>query len=466
MVDAVKKLLLVLLVLFSVPFAQAAFSSVFTPVDNEILPNETASFDLAISNFDPTIKRFQVYSIDPNWVVDVEPRGVAVDSGTSGNFVVSLRPKTNVPFGSQGISVNVKDLDSGDLVKKTLFVAVKNSVGTTGRYQPSVNFVIGLPQVIDPREPTGFDVNLRNRNALDIKDMTMTISSPHYDYETTIDVESLGEHSEFLTMQLEDTTQPGTYVLSGTLKYRDLIVTKVERQYTIGEFATIEQTKDEQALFLKNTQTIRLTNDGNVAKNVTVTLPANIIQRVVSSQEPDANHENGQYVWQVSVAPGEETQVSLTKNYRYIIGLLIIGIIGLLLYYRLRSPIVALKEAVGIEAEGMSKLKYRLFIKNRSNKVIQGVEVYDKIAKIADLKETHVLGTLKPTKTTKTKSGTLLHWNIDILEPYEERILSYTAECKLQIVGRMRTPQSKVKFETGRGQERIIYSHNILVVEK
>lgn len=445
----------------------SAYSTVFTAIDNEILPNETAVFEVAISNFGLTETKFQIYTIDPNWVAKASPSIAKVGSDSTETFELTLRPKTGVPFGSQGITINVKNLESGDLVRKTVFAAVKSYDEIRGTFIASVAFDILLNQNIDPSVPQQMQVNLRNRNPLDIENMTLTINSEHFSHYEIISLGPLTESIEYFPLKLSPSTPPGDFSMHGELLYKDEVVSTVEKQYTIAEYSSVQSVEEKASLFFQSVRTFTLENIGNSPETVEVVAPLGFFARMFTGSNEEGAYEKGQYRWEIVVGPEEQRTITLSTNYRYLLAFIVLVILGIIGYYLLRSPLVLLKEVVSIsKGEGVSQLKIRVFVRNRSNKVIQGVEVLDKVPRITKLVKTHALGTIKPTRVDKLKSGTMLRWDLDILEPYEERILTYTLESTLRIVGKVSPPLAKVKFNTGKGQERIALSNNVTVDDK
>ncbi|MBU0472429.1 MAG: hypothetical protein KKF65_07405, partial [Nanoarchaeota archaeon] len=113
--------------------------------------------------------------------------------------------------------------------------------------------------------------------------------------------------------------------------------------------------------------------------------------------------------------------------------------------------------------DGVENLKIRLFIKNRSRKTIEKVSVFDRVPGIAELVKQKTLGTIHPEKITKQeKKGTLIKWNLEQLEPYEERIVTYEVKSKLKIIGNISLPSSRTNF-IDKNKERNTYSNRVVV---
>ena len=166
-------------------------------------------------------------------------------------------------------------------------------------------------------------------------------------------------------------------------------------------------------------------------------------------------------------APGQTILFKFTENYRVLVLIVLVLVLCGIGYLVLRSPIVVVKEAVGLaKDDGVSQLKVRLFIKNRSSRLVQGISVTDRVPSIADVVRAEAPGSISPSKVAVSeKGGTLLRWDLEVLEPYEERVVTYVARSKLKIIGRMSLPVAKVRY-TANGKERVIYSNNIEIIER
>jgi len=128
----------------------------------------------------------------------------------------------------------------------------------------------------------------------------------------------------------------------------------------------------------------------------------------------------------------------------------------------LRSKINVSKRAEAIELEegGISKIKITLNIKNRTGKKLEHIKVIEKIPNIAELIKEDYLGTLKPSKILQHDiKGMLLKWDIDELEGYEERMITYKIKSKLSIIGHMSLNPAVVKFKNPNGKITITHSN-------
>ena len=115
---------------------------------------------------------------------------------------------------------------------------------------------------------------------------------------------------------------------------------------------------------------------------------------------------------------------------------------------------------VGPTKEGISEMKIIIHLKNRTSDVVNNIFISEKIPRLGELIKESYLGTLEPSKILiHEKRGTIVKWELPSLEPFEERIITYRIKSKLSIVGGIRLPPTRVKFDTKKGRERIIFSN-------
>ncbi len=450
----------------------ASFGVTVTPVDDTVDRGESARYQIAISNFGDQDAQFQVYTIDPTWSVKVVPLGPLVPAQSQGTFEISLRPSTQAPYGAQGVPVTFKDLTSGTLIKRDVVVTLRGGGNPGLEYEPTVALDVVLPYDVDPREQVPLRLNLRNRNALNITNLTLRISSPQFQTELSLALPSLSERTvDIPGIRIDPRTSPGEQDVSVRATYRGETVAQLEKNYRISSYSAILEQVDERSFAFKTVRTVRVTNDGNVQNTAVVSVPTSLLKSLfinsATAYEREIIDGRRALVWRVPLSAGESREVEFTENYRVLVLLALVLILCAVGYVFLRSPIVVMKEAVGLaRQDSVSQVKVRLFIKNRSSRIIQGISVTDRVPSIADVVRADTPGSISPSKiATSEKGGTLLRWDLEVLEPYEERVVTYVARSKLKIIGRMSLPVAKTRY-TVNGKERVIHSNNIEIVER
>ena len=136
----------------------------------------------------------------------------------------------------------------------------------------------------------------------------------------------------------------------------------------------------------------------------------------------------------------------------------------MILYSIFRSDIVVKKHAVvlGTKEGGITEMKVIMNVRNRIGRPIKNIAIIDNVPNIADIQKEFQIGTLKPTKiVTHERKGNLIKWNIDFLEKYEERIITYKVRSKLSILGKFKLPPAVIKYENEKGRDVITHSNSV-----
>ena len=465
-------LFLIFLIFASTVFAQTGFS-VNTEIQNSrITPTDYAQYTVTINNYDLDNRIFSLSlgaAYAPNWIIS--PSSVEVLGGQEKNITVKVYPKSTTALGSYLLGLKVSD--DVDSTKISLPILLTLDAYVSG-YPPSVALNVQVPSVQDPREKMKVSVLLRNRNQLDIKNLIVQLSSDIFSKQYNLSLAPRVEKTNELVFDIPPLQAPGDYNLNVKVTYPQTgrIIAESDSAFTISQYSSINPEFFSKTSWFLTTDTIVMQNNGNYERTKEVAVPANWLERMFISTNLPATLEkvNGQtqLKWVVSLKPTETKQILIEKNYRVLAIIVLLLILALIGYFIFRSPIVILKEAavVNKDEEGISEIKVRLFLKNRSRKAVHNITVTDKLLRITELADTHSMGSLRPSKVSKTsKKGTLLYWDLDSLESYEERIITYRINSKLKIVGAVNLPRSRVKFDTGRGKERIKMSSATIFIQ-
>lgn len=456
--------------------AASSYQMAITPIRNMILPNETAEFTLTVSNFERTGQRFELYTFDLNWVLQVEPAATfTVQPLSYEEVTIRAKPKTNIGYGSRGVTIIMKNLDDNSKIQRSLLVTIEDPNHRGGVYAASVQLLPLFPESIDCRKPLTLTLNLRNRNALNITSLTILFDSPLFQRQYTTSLGPLGEKTETQIFTLDPYQMAGEYPLSVKLLYEGKTLNEYTGVLNIAPITLVEESASEERQLFRSETTIVLENKGNVPTEYQARLPTGIFRIPFTHTSPGVSTKKiaGEryYVWSVTLAPQETVTLVRVENYRLLVALILLVTISVLSYYLFRSPVYAVKETISIRVKGADEklsnsLKVRVFLKNRSGRQLTNVSVIDRIPSIAEYVAQEHLGSVTPTKVvTSEKKGTMLKWELDILEPYEERILTYALTSRLTILGDMRLPPAKVLF-TSRNKDTIVFTKSVVYDEE
>jgi len=453
-----KLLLFVFLIsLLVIPYFALAndFDVTITSINKNIYPDEYASFNITIFNNLTQEESFNVYT-SPSWLLNLDNSLGSIGINETKSAIIRIKPKSVVKAGkSYSVPLEIKALLS-DLSKNYyLPLYLKSYDSTYGQYVPAISIYSDFEEDVDPREKFELQLRLKNRNALNIENMKIIIDGDLFYKEIQ---DSLGPQQD-KTLQTSFVLDPmqdaGIHNLNIAIRINNKTYSTLKETYSIAEFSDIQVSQDKSREFLRTMYDITIVNKGNIKSKKSIELEKNWVERIfLSSNEPyELGTSNGKTVikWMVELEPNEEKKIIVSNNYRLLFVLAILILLGIYLYFNLRSEAIVKKDAKVLRTkgiEGVSRLKVKLFIKNRTSKKLYDVEVRERMSKLTELiEEKHTLGSPRPSNIIKGKKSTLVKWNFEYLEPYEERIITYKLEYKLKLVGSVQFPRTIVKFK-------------------
>ena len=455
-----------------VPLVNAAIPIVrFSALNDTITQDDnTATYRVSITNTGVKDDRFQLYTISAFWDIDPVMVSVPASSTTAFDMRISLNDRQLV--GPQLVPVTVKSLDTEDFVVPQLYVYVKSADGTTLSYTPNVAATVNIADTIDPRDPLSVEITMQNRNPLDIKDLRIVIESSVFSKEVQTSLGPLEGKTNQILVDLNKLQEPGIYDVTVKLMTNNKTITQVQKEVKVLGYSQVSMEQTTIKKMFSYTEHIRLHNDGNYEAVKEVKLQKNFIEKIftTSSIKYSGLKEDGirYIVWTISLKPQESYDITVNTNYTSLVIMIILIIAGIILYYIFRSPVLLYKRAKIIAStdEGITEIRVKLHLKNRSGREVRSVKIIDRYPKIVSLVEDIGVGSMKPTKLLSAdKAHSLLMWNLEALEPYEERLLSYTIKSNLHIVGNMHLHSAKAKFLSRTG-ERVTSSNDVTLLHR
>ncbi|MBC8500352.1 MAG: hypothetical protein ISS25_01665 [Nanoarchaeota archaeon] len=457
----------ILLVLTAYSVLAANFYVSSEPIKKDIFISEVAQFNVTIANMLGIPDVYTLSTQDPLW--NLLTNQVQVPANSVKSFILEIYPGANIDIKPHAFTVKIKSSMTGDFSQELFLVNVRPYDPVFGEYRPSIQFGVTIDKEIDPRKKVPVEVYTRNRNALDIGELIIAVDGTLFSDEIKTTLGPLEEKRTEYLFEIDPLQEPGLYSLDVKIKVKNVTISRSTQNYEVIAYSTITMDSVEKTFLFKTTETITLENLGNTEKIKKVNLVMPWTKRIFTNSEPDyktarADGETS-LQWEITIKPQEFTEITVTTNYRIPIFIIILIIVIIVLYYVLRSPVVITKEALisGSREEGVEHLKIRLFVKNRSRKTVENVTVFDRVPGIAEFVKKKVLGTLYPEKITKQeKKGTLIKWNLENLEPFEERIITYEIKSKLKIIGNISLPTASVRF-IDNNKEKRMYSQRVVV---
>jgi len=310
---------------------------------------------------------------------------------------------------------------------------------------------------------------LRNRNMLNITEMKIKLSSIVINHETETSLGPLEEKTIIVTYSFDPMEPPKKDTVTLNLYVNGESIRTIENiPVEIIAYSDIVESSELKKSFLKTEEKITYTNNGNIKKQETLKIEMGFFKDIVTSTNPKTYvlKENGKRyrALDVDLKPGAKAEVIVVKSFRPLVLIITITIVLLALYFIFRSDVVVRKQAVVLDTKegGITEMKVIMNLRNRTAKQIKNVAIIDNVPNIADIQKEFQIGTLKPTKIVMhERKGNLIKWNIELLEKYEERIITYKVRSKLSILGNFKLPPAVIKYENQKGKDTITHSNSV-----
>jgi hypothetical protein len=430
----------------------------YSQIKDTIYANESAYYQVNITNFNDFADRVQMYTINPYW--DIFPTIINVGAQDTSIISLEITPLANPIYGPQFVPITIKSLTDQNPMVQNFYIYLKPSNETVKKYVTNVVMEVHMPSEVDPRESLSLEVYMRNRNPLDIQELKILVTSALFTKEYKTNLGPLEEKTnQILFADLDKYQAPGVYPITIQLIVDNKTVADSQREILVKSYADVTREDTRTKSLFSTTDKITLKNDGNYEATKSITLEKNFFERIftTTSLAYTVGNDNGKSIitWDVPLKSRETYTITVTTNYIVLVIIVILIVLGTISYFVFRSPVLLFKRAkiVSSTEDGVSEIKVKLHIKNRSGKTIRNIKIIDKYPKIVQMEEDSSLGTMKPTKMLSSdKTHSLLTWGLDVLDPYEERLLVYKLKSRLNIVGNVSLPSAKIKFNSGAGE--------------
>lgn len=444
---------------------ESDISVTLNATNSVIFEDEVAEYDLFIRNNATFEETFVApYTSDADWIITADPAVTKIAPKTTQKYKLYVDPKTTVSPGQYGVTLNVKSLLTDDIVKSLFLIFVKPLNPLPQGYRASIALNVEMPTEIDPRSQVPISIYLRNRNAKEFDNLTILLTSKLINKNETDKFSALEEKTEKFIFKLSSYETPQQDQLIVNLIDGEEIVNTVKVPFRIIPYSEIKEQKTITDKFLKKVTKITIKNEGNIRNVDPYQYDIGFFENIVTKTTPDSimvKDDKRHLSFSVSLDPGQSTTFTITTNYRYVLYTILLIIAFIIMYYQFRSSVISRREVITNEPahDGVSEFKVRLIIRNRSQKPVENCKIIESVPSLASLIKESTLGTIEPTKIIKhDKRGTIIRWDINYLEPLEERIITYKIKSKLNIVGSLTLPETKIKYENVRGTERVTYS--------
>ncbi|MDP2925152.1 MAG: hypothetical protein Q8N99_02145 [Nanoarchaeota archaeon] len=397
--------------------------------------NEPAVFDIVLKNLEND-DIFNIYSIVG---VDINPKNI-----------INLK---NNETKTIKIYVSPQEALRSKKGFLTFEYLIKNSKDEVQTERLSINILtlgdaisVSLSN-INP-ESSLLKASTKNTITHDFPDLKMTFNSAFFSYQKDLPLLGL-EAKEFdipIDKEKLKTSIAGKYIVDlkvetgGKVSEKEVMIRFLEQE-------NIDTEEYEEGIFIKRVEVTK-NNLGNVKKSVEIRIKRNLFSYLFTNFniEPKDIQSEGisrTYIWDKELAPNEQYKIIVKTNWLYpIIVILLIIILAVLLNIYLKTELIVRKNIYFVKTKG-GEFALRIHIKVKAKKYCERINITDKIPSIVTLYER--FGAVSPDKIDLANKR--LEWDIEALNPGEERIFSYIVYSKIGIIGRFELPPAKAIYE-------------------
>ncbi len=457
----------------------ASYSITFDIINNKISHSETASFYITLQNTGNTTEKIRMNFEDVKWSFRTEPlsyyfSGIELKPGEKKSFPIYLKPSVTLPYNTYLLKLTFYSENTNERTTVTLPVRIKLPGTEIGEYLTAVSKFVEVPLQVDPRNNIPIKINLKNRNPKYIKNFTIIITSNLFNKTLQTELKPLEEKTLIANITLPKNISPQKvnfkveFIADG-----DRLTPTIKESFYIKGYEDIKKNVTEEKSFFRITYKYKFKNEGNVNSKVEEYIKTNFFSKPFITileennvlKKTTVNNETGTYlILNSDLKPGEEKEYTIIYNYILLFWLIVFLIVGLFVYNMMKSPIEIKKDAVvvGVSEGGISEIRVVLHLKNLTGKRYKNINVVDIIPKLAEFipeKDDYSQSKVYSNKN----EGSIVKWNLDGLEKYEERILTYRIKSKLSILGGLTLPRAILRFTDETGSEQVTRSNTVKI---
>ena len=355
-------------------------------------------------------------------------------------------------------------------VKSLTNPKIKEKVGLTNFIISSRELVgirADIPKGVVPGINMPFDVTFNNRGNNDLEGLDIYVTSTVFNDQKKLNLKAYESLKTGFNFNIESTTLSGKYSMSVRVYKGDSLKGISDFDFNVIENPEIIEKDKTERSFLKTVEVLSRENKGNSIIESRVRYPITFLGRIFSSVDPNPQvlqfGDGKHYVWDLMLEPGDKVEIRITTNYRIILALILLVIIGFFIFYYFKGKTVTIVKTlfrIYHEKEDVTEMKILLHVSNKTEQEVHNIKVIDILPGL--IKPTAEFATLKPERIQKGGKGMRIIWNIPKLEKHEERVISYKVRSRLPLVGEVELPSASVQYRV-RGKKLVSVKSNRLI---
>ena len=399
---------------------------------------------------------------DTTYLITANPLDVYPFSDTIKSIKAEPSTLLLTPGSSEEVTITLQTFDDATPKKRyqtNIYVRsaadqnVKTQVPiTVNIVQPKqlVKFSTTFPDDVVAAKGQKFDITYEATANTLLLNTTITVSSPAFSESFTVPIHYKDPQTKTLSFDIPKETANGAYELTISAEHDGNIVGTYIKTFNIVSNPNIKEDITRDNSILTRGVVITKKNIGNLELEDSIVVNLNRFQQIFTLTDPEPTSVEGNvYTWKLDIKPGESQSVKIFIDYRALVLSVVLFVCFVIFFLYLMTRKIIVKKSIihtKTDDEGLSEVKVRITVINKI-KSFDNVTLIDTVPNL--MKPTGEFGTLKPRAIKKGNDGTKIVWEFSHFERGEERIITYTANSKMHIVGALRLAPAHVIVRRG-----------------
>ena len=318
---------------------------------------------------------------------------------------------------------------------------------------------------ISPGKENNFLVSIKNKGSEFIENAELKLTSDAFVHKQLINLQPLKTRDFPITINLDPGVNPSVYSLDLEVFYNNEIIGDYKTDIDVVEYKSSKDKTSQETSFLEKRMIFTRTNDGNTQIISSYSTTLKQFEKIFTTFSPKPSRqikEEGisKYEWDFTIKPQHRYDIVVETDYKPLFYLFVLFLVAVyFVFLWLNHGVIVTKKVIKTGKE----MKVALLVKNNLGIPVKNVELRDVLPKVIHPSKEYA--TIKPNKIERFEHSLHLTWDLLHLDKGEERIVSYKLEPKMHLLGKLKLPPARARYEH-KGKDVKHYSNSVSLYPK
>ncbi len=429
--------------IFSVSYS---YEYLLKPIDDSIAPGETALYNVTINNTANETTKYTIFMLS-SFSYSISNETIILNASEDATLLLKIYTYNNTNLGTykNPLSINTKDGTKSIDIVTVVQLPLSQYFRVSGA---------SISSSLTPRDQLSVNVTIANdnigRNAIvDVSLYKGGFNVTSFRNATQIEI---GEKTKTFAFNLNPLLPAGGYVAKISVNLLGEEIYSSLFDVNILPYSKPEVIREEKKSIFGKEVAIGVVNNGTeVLSSYILSEDISMLDKLLILSRNDGYLSNGKLNWEIKDLESSRLEEGIpiysmaTRSYSitYVPLLLVpfvISAIILIIIFLNRKVTVTKSISHYRMANGELDIQFRITVKNVTLHKLTDIRIIEQLP--AYIKSVHEFGHLKPEYEDQK-----LKWRIDNLRPKEEIMVSYKVKGRIEIIGNLFFPPSRVYFK-------------------